>query len=138
MFTTTRRSLGRKSQIVMDSVETAAVRQRLKDDEQQTVEQLSLLDERAREAQTPDDVAFSSNATLADEASVAVEREKDMALRRSLQNRLLDVRSALRKLDLGTYGRCDSCRQEIGPQRLRARPHASLCIRCQAKTESTR
>jgi RNA polymerase-binding transcription factor DksA len=122
----------------MDRAELAIVQQRLLLSEQQTVDQIALLDERAREAQTPDEVAFSSDATLADEAPLAVEREKDVTLTRSLQSRLLDVRRALRKLEQGTYGRCDSCGQEINPQRLRAQPHAALCITCQAKMERSR
>lgn len=122
----------------MERAGLAAARQLLQVDEQQTHEQIALLDERAREAQTPDEVAFSSDAVLADEAPLAVEREKESTLRRSLQGRLLDVQRALRKLDQGTYGRCDACGQEISPQRLRAQPQASLCLSCQAKAERGR
>jgi len=122
----------------MNSIDTTAVQQLLLADEQQTVEQIALLDARAREAQTPDEVAFSSDATRADEAPLAVEREKELALRRALQGRLLDVQRALYKVDQGSYGRCDSCGQEISPQRLRAQPQSSLCITCKAKAERIR
>lgn len=122
----------------MDSAELATVQQRLLLNEQQTVDQIALLDERAREAQTPDEVAYSSHATLADEASLAVEREKEVTLRRTLQRRLLEVSHALRKLEQGAYGRCDACGQEINPQRLRAQPQAALCITCQTKLERGR
>lgn len=122
----------------MDSAELAIVQQRLLLSEQQTVDQIALLDERVREGQTPDEVAFSSDATLADEAPLAVEREKDLTLRRSLQSRLLEVRRALRKIEQGRYGRCESCGQEINPQRLRAQPQAALCITCQTKAERGR
>lgn len=122
----------------MDSAEIAAIRQRLLADERQTVEQIDVLDERARELQSPDEVAFSSDASRADDAPLAVEREKELALRRTLQRRLRDVRSALGKLEQGTYGRCEACGQPISPQRLRAQPHAALCINCQAKAERAR
>ena len=122
----------------MDSGNTIAVRQQLLADEQQTVEQIAMVDERAREMQSPGEVAFSSDASLADEAPLAVEREKELALRRTLQNRLLDVRHALDKVEQGTYGRCDSCGQEISPGRLRAQPHAALCITCKARLERVR
>ncbi|MFI5269351.1 MAG: TraR/DksA family transcriptional regulator [Chloroflexota bacterium] len=122
----------------MDSAGLAAARQQLLAGEQQTVEQIALLDERAREAQTPDEVAFGSDAALADESPLTMEREKETALRRSLQRRLRDVQSALRKLDQGTYGRCDACGQEINPKRLRAQPQASLCLNCQAQAERGR
>jgi len=122
----------------MDSDGLAAARQRLQADELQMQEEIALLDERAREAQTPDEVAFSSDAALADEAPLAVDREKESTWRRSLQHRLLDAQSALRKLDQGTYGRCDACGLEIAPRRLRAQPQASLCLNCQAKAERGR
>jgi RNA polymerase-binding transcription factor DksA len=122
----------------MERAELATAQQRLQLTEQQTVDQIALLDERAREAQTPDEVAFSSDATLADEAPLAVEREKEVTLRRSLQARLADVRRALRKIEQGTYGRCESCGEQINPQRLRAQPQAAFCISCQTKAERGR
>ena len=122
----------------MDSTGFDTARHVLQMAEQQMQEQIALLDERAREAQTPDEVAFSTDASLADEAPLAVEREKESTLRRSLQRRLLDVQNALRKVDQGTYGRCDACGQEINPKRLLAQPQASLCLSCQAKAERGR
>jgi DnaK suppressor protein len=122
----------------MDGVDTVAIEAQLRLDEQRTVEQIALLEERAREMQTPGEVAFSSGETLADEAPLATEREVELALRRTLQGRLLDVRRALQKLERGTYGRCESCDQPIIPQRLRAQPHTALCLTCQAKSERAR
>jgi RNA polymerase-binding transcription factor DksA len=123
---------------VLTGIDRTAVQRQLLADEEQTAEQIALLDERGREAQLPGEVAFSSEATLADEAPLAVEREKELALRRSLQSRLLDVRHALQKIDQGSYGRCDSCGQEISEQRLRAQPQSALCITCKAKAERAR
>lgn len=122
----------------MDNVDTVAIQARLRLDEQRTVEQIALLEERARETQTPGEVAFSSDETLADEAPLATEREKELALRRTLQSRLLDVRKALQKIDRGAYGRCESCGAPINPLRLRAQPQTAYCITCQAKSERTR
>lgn len=115
-----------------------AARQRLLAEEQRLVEQAGLLEERAREAQTPDEVAFGNADTLADEAALVVEREKEQAFGRSIDESLRAVRSALSKLDHGDYGRCEGCGQPIHPRRLQARPHARLCIDCQAKQERGR
>ena len=111
------------------------VRERLLADERRIVEEIESLDERAREEQSPGEMAGEQ---LADDAALTVEREKDQAHRRGLQAALSDIRSALTKLERGDYGRCDSCGEPINPQRLRALPHASLCIKCKAKSERAR
>jgi RNA polymerase-binding transcription factor DksA len=40
------------------------------------------------------------------------------------------IREALRRMDEGTYGRCEACRRPIGLRRLRALPQAAACVRC--------
>jgi RNA polymerase-binding transcription factor DksA len=36
----------------------------------------------------------------------------------------------------GTYGRCESCRGEIGELRLRSLPASRLCLRCEGVTST--
>ena len=43
---------------------------------------------------------------------------------------------ALKKMDDGTYGECESCGEEIAVPRLMARPVAQLCIDCKTEQES--
>lgn len=40
------------------------------------------------------------------------------------------IRTALRRLDAGTYGRCATCGQPIPPARLAALPAAATCLAC--------
>ena len=42
---------------------------------------------------------------------------------------------ALQKINAGTYGICISCEEDIGMQRLLARPVADLCIDCKSQQE---
>jgi DnaK suppressor protein len=63
--------------------------------------------------------------------------ERSAAIERSLREGKLDVkeeltetRAALRRIDLGTYGRCESCGGAIGRQRLLALPTARFCLGC--------
>ncbi len=42
---------------------------------------------------------------------------------------------ALRKIEDGTYGICASCEEDIGLDRLMARPVADLCIDCKSQQE---
>jgi RNA polymerase-binding transcription factor DksA len=41
-----------------------------------------------------------------------------------------EVRGALRRLDDGTFGRCERCERDIAAARLQAIPYARFCVRC--------
>ena len=45
---------------------------------------------------------------------------------------------AIQRIDAGTYGICDRCRQLIPPVRLQALPDAQHCIGCQREIDSER
>jgi DnaK suppressor protein len=49
---------------------------------------------------------------------------------------LKKVDDALRRIEMGTFGRCEECGEEIAFARLRARPVAMLCIRCKEGQEA--
>jgi DnaK suppressor protein len=42
---------------------------------------------------------------------------------------------ALKKIDDGTFGVCETCDEPIGKKRLEARPETSLCIKCKEDQE---
>ena len=46
-----------------------------------------------------------------------------------------DNHKALRRIENGEYGYCDSCGVEISLKRLEARPTATLCIDCKTLEE---
>jgi DnaK suppressor protein len=48
---------------------------------------------------------------------------------------LAQVNLALKKMEEGSYGRCEVCEEEIAPARLRAHPFAVRCTRCQEAWE---
>lgn len=48
------------------------------------------------------------------------------------------IQHAIERLKSGTYGICASCGEPIPLERLRAMPHAPLCVECQSRTEQTR
>lgn len=77
------------------------------------------------------DVSFDEG--FADAAATTSERAKVLSLAEGLQERLSDIRTALTKIEKGTYGRCDSCGNEINPERLEAIPAARLCIDCKQR-----
>jgi DnaK suppressor protein len=72
---------------------------------------------------------------MAEDATVAFEQAKDMAVRACLADMLDDVEHALCKFSLGLYGTCERCGRQIDWARLEAKPEARLCIKCQQKSE---
>ncbi len=48
---------------------------------------------------------------------------------------LAQIDLALKKMEEGSYGRCEVCEEEINPARLRAHPFAVRCTRCQEAWE---
>ena len=66
-----------------------------------------------------------------DEVQLAGERE--LAIRNlDRESKLLQsVRTALTRIEDGSYGVCLSCDAEINPRRLGAVPWAAFCVRCQ-------
>jgi DnaK suppressor protein len=40
------------------------------------------------------------------------------------------IRAALDRMEVGTYGQCESCSEDIGIERLQVVPEASRCVNC--------
>jgi DnaK suppressor protein len=74
--------------------------------------------------------AVSFGKRVGEGTAQAVERIAQVDAAKRLDAKLRDVERALAKLGEGTYGRCDGCGHEIGPERLEAIPWAVRCIRC--------
>ena len=88
-----------------------------------------------------DSVVAASRDTNADDehdpegTTIAFERSQVAALMRHAHQHLLEIDSALQRVDEGTYGSCESCGRPIGEGRLQARPVARTCIECAAGNE---
>lgn len=61
--------------------------------------------------------------------------EREHALTDMLNGRLIEIESALSKINGGTYGICAMCSQEIPVRRLQALPFATHCVQCQSVTD---
>jgi DnaK suppressor protein len=51
------------------------------------------------------------------------------------QKMIQQIDATLKRIDEGTYGQCDWCEDEIGWERIRALPTATLCIDCATARE---
>ena len=74
----------------------------------------------------------------ADVGSETFEREKDFSILEQVEAELADVERALRRLDDGSYGRCEACGSTIGDERLAAQPAARFCLAHQTVAEGSR
>lgn len=70
-----------------------------------------------------------------DQATTDVEQSMRMRLCNRETLYLKKVEEALRRIDDGTFGQCDSCEEDIGLKRLEARPTATLCVSCKEEQE---
>jgi RNA polymerase-binding transcription factor DksA len=84
----------------------------------------------------PGDVQFDEESGEGD--TLAVERERDLALSYQAQNAVDEIDLAVAKLKDGTYGVCEQCNGIIPKERLRALPHAALCVQCKSAGFSRR
>lgn len=52
-----------------------------------------------------------------------------------IQSARLEIRKALAKVRIGTYGICENCKKPIDIARLKAMPQATKCMECSKKAE---
>jgi len=79
---------------------------------------------------------FPDIGTQPDESAQEItEYEQNISLEHSLEDELILIKKALKKIEDKKYGLCESCGQEIPFGRLEIRPQALLCISCKAKKE---
>jgi DnaK suppressor protein len=67
-------------------------------------------------------------------ATIAFERQHIAALLSQAQGQLTQVDEAIARLGAGRYGVCVSCGRPIAAERLAARPTATTCIDCAARS----
>jgi len=82
------------------------------------------------EDREPGDVQFDEESGEGD--TLAVERERDLALSAQAQAAVEEIDLALAKMKEGTYGVCEQCHNTIPKERLRALPYAALCVQCKS------
>ena len=75
-------------------------------------------------------IDVASGEGFADSGQATAERTEALGIVESLRNQRSDIAKALERIDLGTYGNCAKCGNEIPAARLEAVPSASLCVAC--------
>ena len=70
-----------------------------------------------------------------DRSSVETDRNFTLRLRDRERKLLKKIDEALSRIDNKTFGVCEECGEEIGVNRLKVRPVATLCIVCKEEQE---
>lgn len=72
---------------------------------------------------------------MADVATDTYDREFSLGLVSNDREAIYELDDALKKIEEGTFGICESCKSSISKTRLKAVPYARLCLKCQEKKE---
>lgn len=86
-----------------------------------------------RVAEVEDGLRHTHAPLEADFAEQAVSTENDdvlQALDSALRREQAEILAVLRRMEMGSYGFCSACGDEVPPQRLRALPFARECVAC--------
>jgi DnaK suppressor protein len=103
-----------------------------------------LLEDRKREILAEAERALGSMNQKSEEGYADPTDRASLESDRNLQLRMLDrerklltkIDEAFARIDSGVYGRCEECGDDIGLERLRARPVTTLCISCKSAQEA--
>jgi RNA polymerase-binding protein DksA len=71
----------------------------------------------------------------ADLGATSFERDHELTVLNNERDKLAQIERALERIDVGTYGICESCGNPIGKMRLMAFPRATLCMTCKQREE---
>lgn len=71
-----------------------------------------------------------------DRATLESDRNFMLRIRDRERKLILKIKEAIQRIEDGSFGLCESCGDEIGVDRLKARPVTTLCIECKRKQEA--
>lgn len=135
-----KRSIATKSKLKDRTIPAAA--KYLRDQKWLDGQREVLLQERAKYTTSADRLAAEAAALMADREpgdvqfdeesgegdTIAVERDRDLALSAAARQAVDDIDSALARLDSNTYGLCTAGDDVIPKDRLEAIPEAAVCV----------
>jgi RNA polymerase-binding protein DksA len=75
---------------------------------------------------------------FADAGSATFERERDLSIQNNVRDLIDQMNRAIQRIEDGNYGTCERCGNPIEAARLKALPHALLCMDCKRREERAR
>jgi DnaK suppressor protein len=71
-----------------------------------------------------------------DRATLESDRNFMLSIRDRERKLILKIHEALQRIEEGNFGQCEQCGDDIGTERLNARPVTTLCIECKRRQEA--
>jgi RNA polymerase-binding transcription factor DksA len=105
------------------------LRESLLEEQMNLQQQIESLDASSQESD------IGSGNHMAEDATAAFDQAAAVSFLRGHRVVLDQVERALARMAAGTYGLCERCREQIDFARLKAIPHAALCMSCQRAAE---
>jgi RNA polymerase-binding protein DksA len=123
----------------LDKKTLAAIRTQLTDEVEVLMRQGAELEEASFEG-TQSDITgeVGLDEDFADAGTATFERERDLSIRNNIRDLIDQITRAIGRIDEGTYGTCERCGRPIDAARLKALPHALLCMECKRREERAR
>ncbi|MDT8419813.1 MAG: TraR/DksA family transcriptional regulator [Desulfuromonadales bacterium] len=72
---------------------------------------------------------------IGDMSSNSYTQEVLMNLSETQRARVRDIDAALERMDMGVYGLCARCEEEIPARRMEVRPFSRYCVECKSEVE---
>ncbi|MCC6847763.1 MAG: RNA polymerase-binding protein DksA [Deltaproteobacteria bacterium] len=95
-----------------------------------------LLEEADRTVDGMTDAKAENFPDPTDRASLESNRNFTLRIRDRERKLIAKIKEALARIDDGSYGKCEECGENIGRERLEARPVTTLCIDCKSLQEA--
>jgi DnaK suppressor protein len=95
----------------------------------------ALLQQAAKTISTGRKSEKAISGDFGDQALLESDRNLQLRIKDRERKLISKIDLTLLKIDDGTFGKCISCGCDIGDERLKARPVASLCIDCKTIEE---
>jgi DnaK suppressor protein len=109
-------------------------RRRLEDEQARLEAQIAEYEREIEEARmTESSSDRSPDPGNAEASSMKLEYAKELSIEQNTLDLLGKVQRALRRIEAGEYGLCESCGKPIPIERLDILPYSTLCVDCASK-----
>jgi DnaK suppressor protein len=119
----------------MNKRELQRFRKLIEKDKQSVLEKLGMIEEELEGLRASGSGNQSYSNHMADIGTDAMEQEQAFLHASQGTDYLLALEDALKRVEKGTYGTCESCGSKIPNRRLEAFLAARLCVDCKSKFE---
>ena len=122
-----------------DKGQLKAIKEKLQQERADLEKQLTEVEEESftgTQSELTGDVGL--NDDFADAGSATFDRENALSIRNNIRDLIDQISRAIVRIDEGNYGTCERCGKPIDAARLKALPHALLCMDCKRREERAR